>query len=185
MKPRSSGPGAGAGARPPRAPKPCADVALGLLARREHSVAELVRKLAQKQYARAEATAVVAELTARGLQSDARYAAARWRYRAETSRWGRGKIVQELKQAGVDAEVLAALLAAHAPDNPDGDGGPDDAELAWVAVSKKFKPLGPPPGRGLPEAYKKYQADKNRRLAFLLRRGFSMGHAAAAVARLG
>ena len=169
----------------PRALKPCPEAAVALLARREHSAAELVRKLTQKTYPRVEAQAVVTALTERGLQSDARYAAERWRYRAEVSRWGRGKMVQELKQAHVDPEVLAALLAAHAPDNPDGDGGPDDAELAWVAVQKKFKPLGAPPLRGDAAGYKKYQADKNRRLAFLLRRGFSMGHAAAAVARLG
>jgi SOS response regulatory protein OraA/RecX len=97
----------------PRALKPCRDYALGLIAKRDYAVAELARKLRQKGYPGQEVQPLVAEFAERELVSDVRYATNRWRYRQESSRWGKTRIVQELKQAGVAASVLAKLIETH------------------------------------------------------------------------
>ena len=88
--------------------------AVGLLARREHSRTELVRKLGERGVPAELIDAVLGSLAARKLQSDARYAEA-----LVTSRMGRGqgpvRIRRELAERGVAAgEIDAALQAAEA-----------------------------------------------------------------------
>lgn len=58
-------------------PRPAKDVALGLLARREHSLAELRQKLRQRGYASEEIDQALAELSSDGYQSETRAAQAR------------------------------------------------------------------------------------------------------------
>jgi regulatory protein len=162
---------------------------LGLIAKRDYASAELARKLRQKGYEATEVTLLVAEFAERELVSDLRYATNRWRYRQEASRWGRTRIVQELKQAGVVPDVLALLLEQHKDADEEAVGTNDEFTRAYELACKKFKVLGSPPARSFtPEgekASKKYQSEKNRRLSFLLRRGFSMAAASVAVAKLG
>lgn len=170
--------------------KPCREAALALLARRDHAVAELAKKLREKGYENTDIKPALESLQESRLLSDTRYAESRWRYRAEVSRWGRSRIVQELKQAGVAAAVLEAAIEQHREADEESNGEADEASRAWELAQKKFKPLGPPPARtGNREAdqtaLKKYQSEKNRRLAFLIRRGFAMGVASTAIARLG
>ncbi len=170
--------------------KPCREAALALLARRDHAVAELARKLREKGYENTDIKPVLESLQESRLLSDTRYAESRWRYRAEVSRWGRSRIVQELKQAGVDAAVLETVIGQTREADEESNGEADEAARAWELAQKKFKPLGPPPARisdreAYQAALKKYQSEKNRRLAFLIRRGFAMGVASAAVTRLG
>ena len=88
--------------------------AIRLLARREHSRAELARKLAADG-TQEEIEAVLAELTASGLLSDARYAEAYLRTNA--GRFGAAKLRQTLRAKGIAGELVEEqLAAADAPD---------------------------------------------------------------------
>lgn len=84
--------------------------ALGLLARREHSRAELARKLAPHAETEEEVVALLDDLAARRQLSDARYAGERIASRAR--RYGDARLSQELRQKGVDEETAANALAA-------------------------------------------------------------------------
>ena len=86
--------------------------AVALLARREYSRAELAGRLARDLSAdddRAEIERVLDQLAERGMLSDARFAAALTRARAQ--RFGSARIRQELKQRGVSAELLSSSVA--------------------------------------------------------------------------
>ena len=126
--------------------------AVRLLARREHSRAELARKLARRGVPGELVEATLDALGARRLQSDSRY--------AETlvnSRIGRGqgpvRIRRELAEQGVSsAEIEAALAAADA----------DWFELARDVRRRRF-------GSDVPAEWK----ERARQARFLEYRGFS------------
>lgn len=93
--------------------------AVRLLARREHSRAELARKLAQARHGKGPpsdpvdpvAVAVVLdELEHLGLLSDARFATQRARQRSE--RYGNSRLRHELQQKGVAAPVAMEAIEA-------------------------------------------------------------------------
>ncbi|MBA3585565.1 MAG: regulatory protein RecX [Gemmatimonadetes bacterium] len=133
--------------------------ALGLLARREHSVKELGEKLRRRGDAdEAVIRAVVGELAGKGLVSDARYAAAFASDAVRLRPRARQRVVSELVGKGVPART-----AARAVDAALGEEGVDDASLA----------------RRLAEAYRprlegEPVATQWRRLAgHLQRRGFT------------
>ncbi len=75
--------------------------AIGLLARREHSRAELARKLAADG-TEEDIANVLAQLESEGLLSDARAAAAY--VRAHAARFGATRLRQDLRARGLDAE---------------------------------------------------------------------------------
>ena len=102
--------------------------AVKLLARREHSRAELARKLAALG-TRAEIDAVLTDLSETGILSDARYAAAYVRTHAE--RFGAARLRQVLRQKGIANELVEAQLAG----NPD---TPDELARARAVWTKKF-----------------------------------------------
>ena len=81
--------------------------ALALLARREHSQAELRRKLAPHAPSPEALEAVLDELQARRWQSDARYVQGVVRQRAP--REGALMIAQRLRQQGVEAQAVAEV----------------------------------------------------------------------------
>ncbi len=88
-------------------------VAMDLLARREHSLAELRAKLAERDFSPEEAEAAVVALAREGLASDSRFLDA---FVASRIRKGQGpiRIRAELRQRGIDAATIdAALDAAH------------------------------------------------------------------------
>jgi len=88
--------------------------AIALLARREHTRAELVRKLAPHG-TKDEIDLVIAGLQTSELQSDARFAGAY--LRSNATRLGPARLRQTLRQKGVDAETVAAEIeAAELPD---------------------------------------------------------------------
>jgi len=99
--------------------------AIGLLARREHSRAELARKLAAEGTVE-EIDTVLAQLEAEGLLSDARFAEAYVRSHAE--RFGGAKLRQTLRARGVDEELFQAPLGAL----------PDELARARAVWVKKF-----------------------------------------------
>ena len=126
--------------------------AMNLLARREHSQAELRTKLAAREYSPEEIEATVTALVADGLLSDERFAEA---YITARMRTGQGpvRIRGELKQRGVDTEIIGAHL--------------DDASLEWHSLarevrSKKF-------GEGVQTEFK----EKAKQMRFLEYRGFT------------
>ncbi|MFZ2628218.1 MAG: recombination regulator RecX [Rugosibacter sp.] len=88
--------------------------AIRLLARREHSRAELARKLAAHG-AQEEIDAVINELQASQLQSDARFAESY--VQAHAARWGGPRLRQKMAASGLARELIDAQLArADLPD---------------------------------------------------------------------
>ena len=99
--------------------------AVALLARREHSRAELARKLAPHG-SEEEIETLLSALEGRGLLSDARAAEAYLRSHAE--RFGAAKLRQALRARGVDEEIISAGVGELA----------DEQERARAVWIKKF-----------------------------------------------
>ena len=125
------------------------DRALRLLARREHSRAELAQKLAAHGTTE-EIQAVLETLERSGLLSDARYAEAF--VRSKAGRFGTFKLRHELRSRGVAENLIDAALA---------QGGADDRARAQELWRRKF---GAAPISA---------AEYARQARFLQRRGFS------------
>jgi regulatory protein len=85
------------------------DRAIRLLARREYARAELERRLLAHGGEASEVRAVLSELEAEGLLSDARYARALVARRGKS--FSRARIVQELKAAGLARDEIDAAVA--------------------------------------------------------------------------
>jgi regulatory protein len=128
------------------------DAALGMLARREHSVFELRQKLAAKGYERELVEAVIGRLTESGLQSDARFAESFVRSRANRG-LGPARIALELKQRGIGEELIEQHL-----DRNDPEWFEACAEVARAKFGRK------PP---------KDLREKGQRARFLQYRGFT------------
>jgi regulatory protein len=99
--------------------------AIGLLARREHSRAELARKLAANG-TQEEIDTVLAQLEIEGLLSDARYAEAYVRSHCE--RFGAARLRQTLRTKGISSELSDAQVATL----------PDELERARAVWARKF-----------------------------------------------
>ena len=127
-------------------------IAMNLLARREHSLLELKLKLTARDIDADQVDAVVADLAARDLVSDARFAES---FTQARMRRGQGpvRIRQELRQRGVDAATADNCLAARA------------GEWESLVVSVRHKKFG----ESLPEEFK----DKAKQMRFLEYRGFT------------
>jgi regulatory protein len=82
--------------------------ALGYLARREHSRAELLRKLAPHAESREALDALADDLERRKLLSDARYAEAR--VHTLSPRYGAARIAQELRLRGVNDSITQTAI---------------------------------------------------------------------------
>jgi len=125
--------------------------ALDFLARREHSQQELSQKLKRHTDDAQEIERVLNLLTEQKLQSDIRFAESFIRHRVKQG-YGWQKIRAELQQRGVsDADYLQAL-------------GKLDIQWQSVAEAAYAKRYGDTPVQD-------YQ-DKQKRMAFLQRRGF-------------
>ena len=123
-----------------------------LLAIREHSTAELARKLGQKGFDEAQVADLLVALAQENLLSNERFTECFINSRRERGS-GPVKIKQELKQHQIPPELIARYLEPEAP--------------VWVqeaarAREKKF-------GRQLPEDFK----ERVRQSRFLEYRGFS------------
>lgn len=122
--------------------------AVKLLARREHTRAELARKLAAHG-TEEEIDTVLNELAKTGLQSDARFAESY--LRSQAGRLGAARLRNTLRQKGVSSDLVAAQVREL----------PDELERARGVWQKKF---GTSP------------ADRSewvRQARFLMGRGFS------------
>ena len=134
--------------------------ALGLLTRREHSRLELARKLAIRGVEAGDAQAVIDKLAAAGWQDDRRFAESLVRSRASGG-YGPAYIRAELGTHALASEAVAGALESY-----EGDW----AENACALVSRRF-----------PEALAGDRDVRRKALDFLLRRGFAMEHAKAAL----
>lgn len=124
--------------------------ALRLLARREHSRAELARKLAAHAPSAEALEQLLDALAARRQLSDERYAEERARQLAR--KYGAARIRLDLIAKGVPAETAARLSSA---------SGAGDVERARAILARKYRQ----PARSA--------AERARRMRFLQGRGFS------------
>ncbi len=83
--------------------------AVGLLARREHSAAELKSKLVKAEFDPNEIDALLVKLASANLQSDERFTENYLRYRAHRG-YGLQRIRQELKERGVATDIINSAL---------------------------------------------------------------------------
>lgn len=128
---------------------------LRYLVRREHSTAELARKLRAKGFCQEHITLALQELASQNYLSDSRFTENYSRYRLNSG-WGPVIIAQELLEKGVSQGLVDKQLAAF-----------DDA---WVSLvrqvrQKKF-------GGAIPEIF----ADVIKQKRFLQYRGFTLDH---------
>ena len=86
------------------------DVAVGLLARREHSALELKRKLRQRSFDEVEVEQALEKLQAKKLQSDERFTEAYVNMRTNRG-YGPLRISNELKERGIDAGLIDQYLS--------------------------------------------------------------------------
>ncbi|MGH8530131.1 MAG: regulatory protein RecX [Nevskiales bacterium] len=126
--------------------------ALGLLARREHSLQELTRKLLERGLPEELVGETVAQLAAEGLLSNARYADVLTRTRRQRGH-GPRRIQAELRQRGLGADEITPAMEAEAT---------DWVTQARAAREKRFGPL-------LPSSHK----ERIRQTRFLAGRGFT------------
>ena len=123
--------------------------ALQLLARRDHSRAELKSKLAGEAESVEELSAVLDILEAERLLCDQRYA--NQRVIARARRYGNGRLKQELRFSGVSEEEIAAAL-------PEGGDEVERCQSVWL---RKFGELAKTP------------EERAKQMRFLQYRGFS------------
>ena len=125
--------------------------AVSLLARREYARAELSKRLAATGAAATEIEAVLDELSALGLLSDARFAAAL--VHQKSGDFSKRAIAHALRGRGVDADQTRTALAAL--------DGEDEFAAARSLWARRFR--APP----------RDEREKARQLRFLLSRGYS------------
>ena len=124
--------------------------ALRLLARREHTRAELARKLAPDAESPAVLDALLQQLEARSQVSDERYAEAR--AHRLSRKFGALRVRRELVAKGVEPEAAARFAA---------DVEKTDLERARSILGRKYRTPAASPN------------ERARRMRFLLARGFS------------
>lgn len=130
------------------------EIAIALLARREYSCAELATRLQAKQVPADEIDVCLDELAEKGWQSDARFAASFIRTRVLRGQ-GRRRIENDLRQRGVDGEIIRAAL-----DDVVEQEAIDWFELARDVLVRRFDSPGQTP------------KERAKRERFLLGRGF-------------
>lgn len=133
--------------------------AMRILARREHSVAQLKRKLGQRGHSIETSGEIIESLADAGLQSDSRFAETLARSRAGQG-YGPLRIRAELKEARIpDAEIRAAFEAL-------------DCDFTQRAVEVRERKFGKQPERG---------AESQKQYRFLASRGFESDQIRAAL----
>lgn len=93
------------------------EYAVGALARRMRSIAELKRLLRQKveidtEFGQILVELIIRRLKDRGYLNDAKYAAAYSSFRRDNEKFGRMRVVTDLKAKGVHSEVIDAAVSA-------------------------------------------------------------------------
>jgi len=139
-----------------------------LLNHRQRSTKELSDRLAARGVSADVVQSTVDALAADGLLDDAAFAAAFVSDKRRLNNWGSLRIEQALRRLGVPSQIVASALGGPGDENtgPEAEDARADAALAKFGVPK-------PP----------LEAARRRAIAYLQRRGFSVGVALAAVQR--
>ena len=142
--------------------------AVGLLARREHSEAELIQKLLTREFSEEDIVEAIEKLHEKNYLSDERFAASRCRYRANRG-YGWHYIVNELKQKGVCTTIIQNLR--------------ESCEIDWylqaeLAYNKRFgikdsADININDSLDKKTKQKLIEKDKAKKIRFLQYRGFS------------
>jgi len=148
---------------------PAMEVALGALARRARSAAEIDAFLRRKGYGATDIAGVVARLKELGYVDDAQYALSLATRLAAERGWGPRRVREELARRGVTGEIVEAALERAAEE------GAGPAASLDRALEKLIRRHGVPRER----------REQNRIRAALLRRGFSPEDVSGALASLG
>jgi regulatory protein len=90
------------------------DVAVSLLARREHSSLEIRQKLKQRHFSDEEIEPAIEQLQTNNLLSDERFTESYINMRKQRG-YGPLRIAQELKQRGINAELMEIYLDRNDP----------------------------------------------------------------------
>ena len=93
------------------------EYAVGALARRMRTVAELKRLLRQKveietEFGRTLVELIIRKLKDQGYLNDAKYAAAYSSFRRDNEKFGRMRVVQDLKIKGVHGDIIESVVGA-------------------------------------------------------------------------
>lgn len=123
-----------------------------LLARREHGRAELARKLQQKGFETNDIEQALQELEARGYQNDQRYAESYARSRVQLG-YGELYIRNALESQGIDRSLITTALQQLCAE--------EWTELAASVYQRRYA------------AVDIDQAEREKRLRFMMARGFS------------
>jgi len=137
--------------------------AMNILARREHSVFELTRKLQQKDYPSDMVSEVIERLVADNLLSDERFAEAYVRMRSARG-FGLKRIRLEMKERGVASELISEAI--------------EQTDVDWFALARDVR------DRKFGEQYPQDFALRAKQMKFLQYRGFSHEQITAAVTGL-
>ena len=135
------------------------DTAVRILARRDHSEAELARKLAARGIAPATVAAVLARLRELGYLDDRRFALRFAEYAVTTGKGYGPRLRFELQRRGIAAEIVAEVGERIGASHSEADA------LAGV-VTARFSRFDPATAD---------DREKRRIMQFLQRRGFSVG----------
>ena len=137
--------------------------AMNMLARREHSVFELTRKLEQKDFPSEMIKEVIERLIADNLLSDERFAEAYVRMRSARG-FGLQRIRLEMKERGVDSYLIDRAIA--------------ESDVDWNALASEVRDRKF--GEQRPEEF----SLRAKQMKFLQYRGFSHAQINAAVTGL-
>ncbi|HZE89288.1 MAG TPA: RecX family transcriptional regulator [Verrucomicrobiae bacterium] len=144
------------------------ETALGALARRAMTAAEIGAHLRRKGFPRAEIESAILRLVELDYVNDARLTAAFIGTRAVTRGLGPGRVRAELARRGVAREVIDAELSRSVES---GEASPSDAARALEKIVRV---------KGIPKDRK----ERDRVRAALARRGFSMSSISRAMTEL-
>lgn len=162
----------------PKTKKNCHDTALDMLSRRGYAVKEMQDALHKKNFDSADIADVMTRLIQKKFLDDATFALSRARYRATVSGWGRTRIKQELWQKGVAEELANAAVREIAEPEEAYTEEHDFQQSANDILTRRFKPLRDMfPEELTDELRLKHQKEVQRRVSFLVRRGFSLQEA--------
>jgi regulatory protein len=106
--------------------------ALTLLSRRELSTAQLRDRLARRKFARADVDAAIARLSADHTLDDRRVALASARLEATVRRRGRRRVLQRVRQLGIDEETARAAV-------DEAFGDVDEAAILDEALARRLR----------------------------------------------
>lgn len=146
--------------------KPCIEVAVGMLGRRDYSIFDMRQKLTQKEYPEEEIEQAITRLQGLEYLDDHKYARHFVNDKGRLAGWGRMRIELALRQKKIAEEAIEAALQQYEEKMTTGDV-PTWTGRATELLERKY---------GLFEGSLEAK-DFQKRMNFLLRRGYDMDQA--------